>query len=112
MGTVNEIFETSRRTLVDVEQRLEMPRREFLQFCATLAVTMGLPAGAEAAVAKAIEDGYGPDYGQYVREHGPDDEQAQQQVWDTIRDLRVYTDRPWQPITRAVLVELARLFPG
>ena len=55
MGTMNEIFETGRRTLVDVEQRLEMPRREFLQFCATLAVTMGLPAGAEAAVAKAIE---------------------------------------------------------
>jgi hydrogenase small subunit len=32
-----------------------MPRREFLQFCATLAATMGLPAGAEAAVAKAVE---------------------------------------------------------
>ena len=55
MGTMNEIFETSRKTLEDVEQRLEMPRREFLQFCATLAVTMGLPAGAEAAVVKAIE---------------------------------------------------------
>lgn len=66
---------------------------------------------AHLAVAKAIEDGHGPDYGEYIRAHGPDDEQAQQQVWDTIRSLRVYTDRPWQPITRAVLVELARRFP-
>ena len=59
MGTMNEIFETNCKTLEDavedVGQRLEMPRREFLQFCATLAVTMGLPAGAEAAVVKAIE---------------------------------------------------------
>ena len=58
MGTMNEIFETNCKTLEDavedVGQRLEMPRREFLQFCATLAVTMGLPAGAEAAVAEAI----------------------------------------------------------
>ena len=45
MGNMNEIFETSRKTLLEVERRLEMPRREFLQFCATLAVTMGLPAG-------------------------------------------------------------------
>ena len=41
MGDMNEIFETSRKTLQDVEQRLEMPRREFLQFCATLAVDHG-----------------------------------------------------------------------
>ncbi|MBP8898833.1 MAG: hydrogenase 2 small subunit, partial [Sulfuritalea sp.] len=52
---MNDIFDTSRKTLQDVEKRLEMPRREFLQFCATLAATMGLPAGAEAAVAKAVE---------------------------------------------------------
>ena len=53
MGKMDEIFDTSRKTLQEVEQRLEMPRREFLQFCATLAATLGLPAGAEAAVAKA-----------------------------------------------------------
>ena len=60
MGDMNEIFETSRKTLQEIEQRLEMPRREFLQFCATLAVTMGLPSGAEAAVAKAIESAKRP----------------------------------------------------
>ncbi|MBI3096045.1 MAG: hydrogenase small subunit [Rhodocyclales bacterium] len=60
MGEINEIFETSRKTLQEIEQRLELPRREFLQFCATLAVTMGLPSGAEAAVAKAIESAKRP----------------------------------------------------
>ena len=55
MGKMDEIFDTSRKTQEEVEKRLEMPRREFLQFCATLAATLGLPAGAEAAVAKAIE---------------------------------------------------------
>jgi hydrogenase small subunit len=55
MGNMNDIFDTSRKTLQEVEQRLQMPRREFLQFCATLAATLGLPAGAEAAVAKAVE---------------------------------------------------------
>jgi hypothetical protein len=39
MGNMNDIFDTSRKTLQDVEKRLEMPRREFLQFCATLAAT-------------------------------------------------------------------------
>jgi hydrogenase small subunit len=52
---MNEFFDTSRKTLADVERRLDMSRRDFLQFCATLAATMGLPAGAEAAVAKAVE---------------------------------------------------------
>ncbi|MCB1955516.1 MAG: hydrogenase small subunit [Rhodocyclaceae bacterium] len=37
-----------------VESRLEMSRRSFLQFCATLATTLGLPKGAEAAVEKAM----------------------------------------------------------
>ena len=37
MGNINEFFDTGRTTLREVEQRLEMPRREFLQFCATLA---------------------------------------------------------------------------
>jgi hydrogenase small subunit len=33
--------------------RLSMDRREFLQFCAALA-TLGLPQGADAAVAEAV----------------------------------------------------------
>ncbi len=37
-----------------VESRLEMSRRSFLQFCATLATTLGLPKGAEAAVQEAM----------------------------------------------------------
>jgi len=35
-------------------ERLGMPRREFLQFCAALATTLGLPQGADAAVAEAV----------------------------------------------------------
>jgi hydrogenase small subunit len=31
-----------------------MPRREFLQFCATVAASLGLPPGADAAVAEAV----------------------------------------------------------
>jgi hydrogenase small subunit len=44
----------------DLERRLEMPRRDFLKFCAGLAGTLGLPTGAEAAVAKAIESAKRP----------------------------------------------------
>lgn len=55
MGGMNDIFDLGRSTLEDVERRLQMPRREFLQFCATVAATLGLPTGAEAAVAKAME---------------------------------------------------------
>ncbi|MDD5250719.1 MAG: hydrogenase small subunit [Rhodocyclaceae bacterium] len=60
MGNINEIFDLGRKTLDDVERRLDMSRRDFLQFCATLAATMGLPAGAEAAVAKAVESAKRP----------------------------------------------------
>ena len=35
-------------------ERLSMSRREFLQFCAALATTLGLPQGADAAVAEAV----------------------------------------------------------
>ncbi|MBS1190324.1 MAG: Ni-Fe hydrogenase, small subunit:Twin-arginine translocation pathway signal [Rhodocyclaceae bacterium] len=35
-------------------ERLSMTRREFLQFCAALAATLGLPQGADAAVAEAV----------------------------------------------------------
>ena len=41
-------------TIVDTSKRLGMPRREFLQFCATVATGLGLPPGAEAAVAEAV----------------------------------------------------------
>ncbi|MDP1526275.1 MAG: hydrogenase small subunit [Rhodocyclaceae bacterium] len=54
------IFEVDRESLSALEQRLQMPRREFLQFCATVAATLGLPAGAEAAVAKAVESAQRP----------------------------------------------------
>ncbi len=37
-----------------VADRLQISRREFLQFCAATAGTLGLPAGAEAAIAKAV----------------------------------------------------------
>ncbi len=37
------------------EERLGMSRREFMQFCATLATTLGLAKGAEAQVQQAIE---------------------------------------------------------
>ncbi len=60
MGNMNEFFDLSRKTLDDVERRLSMSRREFLQFCATLAATMGLPSGAEAAVAEAVEKAQRP----------------------------------------------------
>jgi hydrogenase small subunit len=49
------IFELERADLAAVERRLRMSRREFLQFCATVSATLGLPAGAEAAVAQAVE---------------------------------------------------------
>ena len=58
MGT--SIIDLEREDLSSVEERLLMPRREFLQFCATVAATLGLPAGAEAAVAKAVESAKRP----------------------------------------------------
>ena len=54
------IFDLNRKELAAIEQRLQMPRREFLQFCATVAATLGLPAGAEAAVAEAVESAQRP----------------------------------------------------
>ena len=35
-------------------KRLSMSKREFLQFCAAMSATLGLPQGAEAAMAKAV----------------------------------------------------------
>jgi hydrogenase small subunit len=55
-----ELFDLTRETIGAVERRLGLSRREYLQFCATLAATMGLPRGADAAVAKAIESAQRP----------------------------------------------------
>jgi len=54
------IFDLDRDSFTLAEKRLHMPRREFLQFCTTVAATLGLPAGAEAAVAKAVESAKRP----------------------------------------------------
>ncbi|OQY71428.1 MAG: hydrogenase 2 small subunit, partial [Rhodocyclaceae bacterium UTPRO2] len=43
-----------------VAGRLRIDRREFLQFCAATAATLGLPTGAEAAIAKAVEKAQRP----------------------------------------------------
>jgi hydrogenase small subunit len=43
-----------------VAGRLNINRREFLQFCAATATTLGLPTGAEAAIAKAVENAKRP----------------------------------------------------
>ena len=43
-----------------IEQRLEMSRRGFMQFCAALSATLGLPKGAEAAVQQAMETAQRP----------------------------------------------------
>lgn len=37
-----------------IESRLNVSRRDFLKLCAALAATMGLPAGAEAAIVQAV----------------------------------------------------------
>lgn len=44
----------------DVFVRLGMTRREFLQFCAATAATLGLPAGADAAIAEAMQQAKRP----------------------------------------------------
>jgi len=40
--------------LLAMEKRLGVSRREFLQLCSAMAATMGLPSGAEAAMAEAV----------------------------------------------------------
>jgi hydrogenase small subunit len=40
--------------MAKLENRLGVPRREFLKLCAAMATTMGLPRGAEAAMAEAV----------------------------------------------------------
>ncbi|KAB2839420.1 MAG: hydrogenase small subunit, partial [Burkholderiales bacterium] len=48
-------LEETRRAAAAVERRLGVSRREFMQFCAATAATLGLGAGAESAIAKAVE---------------------------------------------------------
>ena len=48
------LFFDADRAAAAVADRLRISRREFLQFCAATAGTLGLPAGAEAAIAKAV----------------------------------------------------------
>ena len=51
----NAIFSLEQTAAVaDLERRLGISRREFLRICAAMAATMGLPAGAEAAIAAAV----------------------------------------------------------
>jgi len=40
--------------IISASERFGMSRREFLQLCAAMSATLGLPAGAEAAVANAV----------------------------------------------------------
>ena len=49
--------QTVRESSIDfdaLEDRLGLPRRDFLKFCTVMASTMGLSAGADAAIAQAI----------------------------------------------------------
>jgi hydrogenase small subunit len=60
MTATHELIELSREASTTVERRLGLSRREYLQFCATLAATMGLAKGADAQVAKAIASAQRP----------------------------------------------------
>ncbi len=46
--------DNSTQIAAEAEARFGVPRRDFLKFCAALAATLGLPAGAEAQIAEAI----------------------------------------------------------
>jgi hydrogenase small subunit len=54
MAATHDLIEIPSEAAGPVERRLGLSRREYLQFCATLAATMGLAKGADAQVAKAI----------------------------------------------------------
>ena len=51
---MNENSFENDESMVALEKRLGISRRSFLQMCAAMAATMGLPKGAEAAMAKAV----------------------------------------------------------
>jgi hydrogenase small subunit len=42
------------KDIIAASDRVGLSRREFLQFCTAMAASMGLPAGAEAAMAEAV----------------------------------------------------------
>ncbi|HJV63070.1 MAG TPA: hydrogenase small subunit [Albitalea sp.] len=48
-------FEDLHASAAAVEARLGITRREFTQFCATTATTLGLAAGSDLAIAQAVE---------------------------------------------------------
>ncbi len=48
-------LQQDQQEFAEVARRLQISRREFMQFCTAVTATLGLPAGAEAAVAKAVE---------------------------------------------------------
>jgi hydrogenase small subunit len=50
----------ARKAAVAVERRLGISRREFLRLCAAMAGSLGLPAGAEAALATAVQQAKRP----------------------------------------------------
>jgi hydrogenase small subunit len=54
------LLEQAARSAISVERRLGISRREFLQFCAATATTLGLSTAAEAAIARAIESAKRP----------------------------------------------------
>jgi hydrogenase small subunit len=55
-----KLLQEADRSAEAVSRRLQISRREFLQFCAATAGTLGLPVGAEAAIAQAIEKAQRP----------------------------------------------------
>jgi hydrogenase small subunit len=48
-------FDDLQTSAAAIEARLGISRREFTQFCATTATTLGLAAGSETAIAQAVE---------------------------------------------------------
>ncbi len=53
-------FDDLHASAAAVESRLGISRREFAQFCAATAATLGLGAGSESAIAKAVESARRP----------------------------------------------------
>ena len=45
---------SNEESIAAIEKRLGVSRRSFLQLCAAMAASMGLPAGADAAIANAV----------------------------------------------------------
>ena len=54
------IFDLETEYDADAAERIGISRREFLKFCTAVAATLGLPASAEAAIAKAMESAKRP----------------------------------------------------